>query len=51
MILETVWSNEDATENNVNFYITSLRKKIDADHPDKLIHTVHGFGYTMKSPG
>ena len=49
-ILESVWNNEERLENTVNFHITSLRKKIDADFEPKLIHTVHGFGYVLKSP-
>ncbi len=50
MILDGVWNNEEATENTVNFHVTSLRKKLDADHDVKLIHTVHGFGYVLKPP-
>lgn len=49
-ILESVWNNEERLENTVNFHVTSLRKKIDADFDPKLIRTVHGFGYTLKSP-
>jgi DNA-binding response OmpR family regulator len=51
VILESVWNNEERLENTVNFHITSLRKKVDADFQPKLIHTVHGFGYVLKSPG
>lgn len=51
VILESVWNNEERLENTVNFHITSLRKKVDADFEPKLIHTVHGFGYVLKSPG
>lgn len=50
VILESVWNNEERLENTVNFHVTSLRKKIDADFDPKLIHTVHGFGYVLKSP-
>lgn len=50
VILESVWNNEERLENTVNFHITSLRKKIDAEFEPKLIHTVHGFGYVMRSP-
>lgn len=50
VILERVWNNEEALPNTVNFHLSSLRKKLDADHPTKLIHTVHGFGYTLKPP-
>ena len=50
VILESVWNNEESLDNIVNFHITSLRKKIDANFETKLIHTVHGFGYVMRSP-
>lgn len=50
VILESVWNNEERLENTVNFHITSLRKKVDAEFEPKLIHTVHGFGYVLKSP-
>lgn len=49
-ILERVWNSEENTENAVNFHVTSLRKKVDAGRDAKLIHTVHGFGYVMRSP-
>jgi DNA-binding response OmpR family regulator len=50
MILDSVWNNEEALENTVNFHVTSLRKKIDTEGATKLIHTVHGFGYVLRSP-
>lgn len=50
IILEQVWNNEERLENTVNFHVTSLRKKVDAEFEPKLIRTVHGFGYMLKSP-
>lgn len=47
-ILERVWDNEESLPNTVNFHITSLRKKVDASYDLKLIHTVHGFGYSIR---
>jgi DNA-binding response OmpR family regulator len=49
-IQERVWMNEEAGYNIVNVYVRMLRKKIDADFPVKLIHTVHGEGYTLRVP-
>lgn len=49
-IQERVWMNEEAFSNTVNVYIGMLRKKIDAHHQVKLIHTVHGVGYTLRTP-
>ncbi|MCE9558466.1 MAG: response regulator transcription factor [Armatimonadetes bacterium] len=48
-ILERVWNNDEALPNTVNFHMSSLRKKVDPE--SKLIHTVHGFGYSMRSEG
>lgn len=50
VILESVWNNEESLDNTVNFHITSLRKKIDANADRKLIHTVHGIGYVLRRP-
>lgn len=47
-IQERVWVDEESISNTVDVYIGLLRKKIDADHPVKLIHTVRGMGYTLR---
>jgi len=49
VILERIWDDEESLLNSVNFHVTSLRKKIDADFPVKLIHTVHGIGYSLRA--
>jgi two-component system copper resistance phosphate regulon response regulator CusR len=46
-----VWNNDECTSNTVDVYIGMLRKKLDADRPVKLIHTVHGAGYMLKGSG
>ena len=48
MILDSLYDDEEPLENTVNFHITSLRKKLDAPFPIKLIHTVHGIGYVLR---
>jgi two-component system copper resistance phosphate regulon response regulator CusR len=50
IIQEIVWNGEPAYSNNVDAYIKMLRKKIDADFEVKLIHTIRGVGYVMRSP-
>jgi two-component system copper resistance phosphate regulon response regulator CusR len=50
VIQNQVWSNEESYSNTVDVHIGFLRKKIDAPHDVKLIHTVHGLGYTLKAP-
>ncbi len=38
----------DLDSNVIDVFINSLRKKIDKNHPVKLIHTVRGAGYILK---
>lgn len=49
-IQERVWMNAEAVQGTVDVYIGSLRKKLDAGHKHKLIHTVHGVGYKLLAP-
>lgn len=49
MIAEKVWNIDFLTDTNVvDVYINHLRKKIDKDFDDKLIHTVRGVGYILR---
>lgn len=49
MILQRIWLSSDYIEPRVvDVYIGYLRKKIDLDHPKKLIRTMRGFGYTIR---
>jgi DNA-binding response OmpR family regulator len=50
-ILERVWGDDESYSNTVSFHVASLRKKVDAEHAMKLIHTVHGVGYVLRGPG
>jgi DNA-binding response OmpR family regulator len=50
VIQERVWLGEESYSNTVDVYIGLLRKKIDADHPVKLIRTVRGLGYMLRRP-
>jgi two-component system, OmpR family, copper resistance phosphate regulon response regulator CusR len=48
-ILENVWGvNFNMNTKVVDVYVNYLRKKIDRDHEQKLIHTVIGMGYILK---
>ena len=50
MISEHVWDiNFDTDTNVIDVYINYLRRKIDQDHPKKLIHTIRGKGYVLKN--
>ena len=49
MISEHVWKHgTDPLTNVVDVYITYLRKKLDEDRKNPLIHTVRGRGYMIK---
>ena len=50
MIQERVWMDDESLSNVVDVHVMALRRKVDADHPVKLIQTVHGRGYTLKRP-
>ena len=44
-----VWDIDFDTKTNViDVYVTFLRKKVDRDFPNKLIHTQVGMGYILK---
>lgn len=48
-IENNIWNYEyEGGTNVVDVYISYLRKKIDAGHEQKLIHTVWGAGWTLK---
>ncbi len=48
-ILEAVWGVEyDLGTNVVDVYVNYLRKKIDTNPTEKIIHTVIGMGYVLK---
>ncbi len=49
-ILERVYDYSfDPQTNVVDVLVCRLRNKIDRDYPEKLIHTVRGMGYVLKS--
>lgn len=48
-ILQRVWNDDKSLPNTVNFHVVSLRRKIDEGFEGKLIHTVHGLGYVLRS--
>lgn len=50
MIADHVWDYDyDPTTNVIDVYVNHLRKKIDANHDPKLLHTVRGVGYVLKA--
>lgn len=52
MLLENVWDYHfDPQTNIIDVHISRLRSKIDKEFEPKLLHTVRGAGYMMRSQG
>ena len=48
-IMESVWGEDAEVGRNVlEVYMHMLRKKVDADHSRRLLHTVRGIGYVLR---
>lgn len=48
-IADKLWDYHiETNQNTIEVYINFLRKKIDKDHNNKLIHTKIGYGYYLK---
>ena len=44
-----IWNYEySGSSNNIDVYISKLRKKIDHGHTIKLLHTIRGVGWTLR---
>lgn len=46
-LAEQVWDQHGISSNTIEVYISFLRSKVDKGFTPKLIHTRHGFGYTL----
>lgn len=49
VIQQIVWNADDTSSNTVDAHMRNLRKKIDSAFSKKLIHTIYGVGYILKS--
>jgi two-component system response regulator MprA len=47
-LLDAVWVNEEAEPNVVAVYIGYLRNKLEEAGDPRLIHTMRGFGYSLR---
>ena len=46
---DRIWNYErSGNSNNMDVYMSRLRKKIDGDRPVKLLHTVRGVGWVLR---
>ncbi len=51
VIAEHIWNYDYSPDSNVlDVYIRYLRRKIDDDYEEKLIHTIRGTGYQLVDP-
>lgn len=49
-LLDHIYSTDyDFESNIIDVYISNLRRKIDRDHPTKLLHTIRGVGYRLSA--
>ena len=48
-LLELVWQDSEPGSNKLEVVIRSLRRKIDSNDAAPMIHTVYGFGYSVRS--
>ena len=51
-LVREVWretSRSTTLDNVIDVHISRLRRKVDADHPVRLIHTVRGVGFVLRS--
>lgn len=47
-LIEQLWGFDANPRTNIlESHVYSLRKKIDKDFDEKLLHTVYGFGYLL----
>ena len=47
-----IWNYEyTGSSNNMDVYISRLRKKIDSGYDRKLIHTIRGVGWVLRTDG
>lgn len=47
-LIDTIWSDRDVSENNLDVFIRFLRSKVDMPGSAKLIHTERGLGYSLR---
>ena len=47
-LLAAVWTDEEPDDNVVAVYVGYLRAKLDREGEPRLIHTIRGFGYSLR---
>lgn len=49
-LLHAVWAGEETDDNVVAVYVGYLRVKLEEGGRERLIHTIRGFGYSLRQP-
>jgi DNA-binding response OmpR family regulator len=47
-LIDTIWSDRNISDNNLDVFIRFLRSKVDVPDSPKLIHTERGLGYCLR---
>ncbi|MET8999219.1 response regulator transcription factor [Amycolatopsis sp. Hca4] len=47
---QAVWSGEASRTNNLDVYVSYLRRKTEAGGASRLLHTVRGVGFVLRAP-
>lgn len=50
-IVDLVWGERGASDNNLDVFMQFLRRKVDPPGSKKLIHTERGLGYSLRDVG
>ena len=53
-LVREVWcetARSTTLDNVIDVHVSRLRRKVDGDHPVKLIHTVRGIGFVLRAEG
>jgi DNA-binding response OmpR family regulator len=49
-LLEEVWGYDPfATTNTIEVFVSNLRRKLEAGHEPRLLHTIRGAGYVLRA--
>ncbi|MGV2841818.1 winged helix-turn-helix domain-containing protein, partial [Vibrio cyclitrophicus] len=47
-IMQGVWGDEQPDSNSLKVHIFNLRKQVDSEQENKLLHTIAGKGFAIK---
>ncbi len=50
LLIDYIWDGEQASANALQAQVTNLRRKVESSSTEKMIHTVHAYGYSLVEP-